>query len=169
MANQTTTDALAEALRYVREIRGLVLSHMSYDAIMCMVKDTEERLESALAQHDAAKKEPAPAKQSEGAALIAAERARHVSQEGWTPKHDDEHTNYELSSAACCYAQPGRNGPYSHPNPGFAPPGWPWDEEWWKPSEDAVRNLVKAGALIAAEIDRLQRAARAAQGEKGGL
>lgn len=34
---------------------------------------------------------------------------------------------------------------------------WPWDEEWWKPSEDPVRNLVKAGALIAAEIDRLQR------------
>jgi hypothetical protein len=34
---------------------------------------------------------------------------------------------------------------------------WPWDAEWWKPSPDSVRNLVKAGALIAAEIDRLQR------------
>jgi len=34
---------------------------------------------------------------------------------------------------------------------------WPWDEEWWKPDNDAVRNLAKAGALIAAEIDRLQR------------
>jgi hypothetical protein len=34
---------------------------------------------------------------------------------------------------------------------------WPWDNKYWKPSEDKVRNLVKAGALIAAEIDRLQR------------
>jgi hypothetical protein len=35
--------------------------------------------------------------------------------------------------------------------------GWPWDEKWWKPSTNPIRNLVKAGALIAAEIDRLQR------------
>ena len=35
---------------------------------------------------------------------------------------------------------------------------WPWGSEYWKPSEDPVRNLVKAGALIAAEIDRLNRA-----------
>jgi hypothetical protein len=34
--------------------------------------------------------------------------------------------------------------------------GWPWDQKWWKPSDDPVKNLVKAGALIAAEIDRLQ-------------
>jgi hypothetical protein len=38
------------------------------------------------------------------------------------------------------------------------PTYWPWDKEWWKPSDDPTRNLVKAGALIAAEIDRLQRA-----------
>ena len=31
---------------------------------------------------------------------------------------------------------------------------WPWPPEFWKPSDDPVRNLVKAGALIAAEIDR---------------
>jgi hypothetical protein len=34
---------------------------------------------------------------------------------------------------------------------------WPWHPDWWKPSRDPVQNLVKAGALIAAEIDRLQR------------
>lgn len=34
---------------------------------------------------------------------------------------------------------------------------WPWHSSWWKPSDDPIRNLVKAGALIAAEIDRLQR------------
>jgi hypothetical protein len=32
---------------------------------------------------------------------------------------------------------------------------WPWSFEWWKP-KDRIRNLVRAGALIAAEIDRLQ-------------
>lgn len=37
-----------------------------------------------------------------------------------------------------------------------APDRWPWAPEAWKPDPDPVRNLVKAGALIAAEIDRLQ-------------
>jgi len=40
------------------------------------------------------------------------------------------------------------------------PPGkieWPFSSEWWKPAQDPIRNLVKAGALIAAEIDHLQR------------
>ena len=35
------------------------------------------------------------------------------------------------------------------------PRGWPWEPADWKPDNDPVRNLVKAGALIAAEIDRL--------------
>lgn len=33
---------------------------------------------------------------------------------------------------------------------------WPWAVRWWKP-KDPIRDLVRAGALIAAEIDRLQR------------
>ena len=38
------------------------------------------------------------------------------------------------------------------------PPTWPWDESWFKPTpDDRIRELVKAGALILAEIDRLQR------------
>jgi hypothetical protein len=37
-----------------------------------------------------------------------------------------------------------------------APSDWPWEKSWWKPSADPIRNLVKAGALIAAEIDRLR-------------
>lgn len=37
---------------------------------------------------------------------------------------------------------------------------WPWEARFWKPCpDDRARELVKAGALIAAEIDRLQRAA----------
>jgi hypothetical protein len=45
----------------------------------------------------------------------------------------------------------------------WVPNDWPkeWNVDWWKPSDDPIRNLVKAGALIAAEIDRLQRKAEA--------
>lgn len=38
-----------------------------------------------------------------------------------------------------------------------APKDWPWEIESWQPSADPIRNLEKAGALIAAEIDRLLR------------
>ena len=99
----------------------------------------------------------------QGVALIAVERARQVNEEGWTAEHDSQHDDGELALAALCYAAPpdrwlrdvdvDRDGlPYP---PGF----WPWDQDWWKPTpDDRVRELVKAGVLIAAEIDRLQRA-----------
>lgn len=92
-----------------------------------------------------------------GIERIAAERRRQVEAEGWSPEHDDDHDNFELSRAACCYGQMGAGGPYSNPTPGQPPPGWPWDVSWWKPDADPVRNLEKAGALFAAEIDRLLR------------
>lgn len=95
---------------------------------------------------------------TDGAALIAAERQRQLSDEGWTPEHDAEWVNGELASAAICYARSVVDG-YVTPFLANAPIGWPWHEDWYKPSDDSIRNLVKAGALIAAEIDRLQRAA----------
>ena len=46
-----------------------------------------------------------------------------------------------------------------HEVPGADNEGWwPWDEKWWKPFPDPIRNLVKSAALIVAEIERLQRA-----------
>jgi hypothetical protein len=95
-----------------------------------------------------------------GIELIADERERQVSQEGWTPEHDNEHEECELTEAAVCYALTGREVALQAtvcPNPS----GWPWDMKSWKPSPDPIRNLVKAGALIAAEIDRLNRAGEA--------
>jgi hypothetical protein len=44
--------------------------------------------------------------------------------------------------------------------------GFPWDYKWWKPSKDPIKNLVKAGALIAAEIDRLQNSETSQRGQK---
>lgn len=94
-----------------------------------------------------------------GIELITDERQRQISKEGWTPEHDDEHTAAEMIWAANCYTylECGSERAAEIKLEGIPPTGWPWGGEWWKPSEDPVRNLVKAGALIAAEIDRLQR------------
>lgn len=93
------------------------------------------------------------AAQAGGVGLIAAERQRQVEVEGWTPDHDDEHDDGQMARAAARYAM----GQDERDHYGYA---WPWDWKWWKPTpRNRVRELVKAGALIAAEIDRLQRAA----------
>lgn len=93
-----------------------------------------------------------------GIELIAEERTRQISEEGWTPEHDDTHSGGAMAAAASCYAWP-QWGPQEWEDPtGFSPVNWPWEHKWWKPSGSRIRDLVKSGALIAAEIDRLQRA-----------
>jgi len=89
---------------------------------------------------------------------VASERQRQVEAEGWTPAHDDEHSQGELAAAAVCYAFTAVRSPH------FLGHLWPWDGSWWKP-KDKRRNLVKAGALILAEIERLDRL-RAKDGAK---
>lgn len=44
------------------------------------------------------------------------------------------------------------------------PDSWPWAKKYWKP-KTPLEDLVKAGALIAAEIDRLQRLSDRKAGE----
>ncbi|MFX1675166.1 hypothetical protein PWR63_23450 [Paraburkholderia sp. A2WS-5] len=82
---------------------------------------------------------------------VLAERARQVSEEGWTPAHDDQHGDHEMSCAAGCYAMYTLSYPAGDP-----PPAWPWAADWWKPTTHR-RNLIKAGALILAEIERIDR------------
>lgn len=92
-----------------------------------------------------------------GIELITEERRRQIDVEGWTPEHDAEHAAGELGDAAMCYIGTTLNEFTEYSSElSKAPYAWPWAEAWWKPS-DPVRNLVKAGALIAAEIDRLNR------------
>lgn len=88
---------------------------------------------------------------------VLAERQRQIGAEGWTPEHDDAYADEQLARAAVCYALP--QGNYEIPEP---PEFWPWDAAWWKPG-DRRRELIKAGALILAEIERLDRAAIALQ------
>lgn len=106
---------------------------------------------------------------SPGAELVAAERQRQMTAEGWTPDHDDEHASGELVQAAKAYAHAAQMAASGDAGafdsiPWMEGVGWPWDIRWFKPSENPIGNLVKAGALIAAEIDRLQRRERPGRG-----
>ena len=87
--------------------------------------------------------------------LIKSERERQVLQEGYTNEHDDCETSNQLSNAAIVYAcaEQLRDQVANF---------WQWDVKYWKPSSEdtidgRIRNLTKAGALICAEIDRLER------------
>lgn len=82
---------------------------------------------------------------------IEQERIRQQEQEGWTQEHDDAHTDGELAQAAATYALIGSNKPLS-----CATPLWPWAPEWLKLT-NRRRVLIKAAALIVAEIERLDR------------
>lgn len=97
-----------------------------------------------------------------GIELIAQERRRQIEREEFDSEYDAAY-NYcgELAYAAAVYASPepiytirehkglDDNLPFFHlTNP------WPWEEEDYKP-KDEISNLVRAGALIVAEIDRL--------------
>jgi hypothetical protein len=95
--------------------------------------------------------------QADGVSRIALERSRQVGAEGWSPENDDGHTGGELARAAACYATPPISRELHRRFSGIAPVEWPWIADYWKPEKDRVSELVKAGALIAAEIDRLQR------------
>lgn len=92
---------------------------------------------------------------------VLAERRRQIEAEGWTPEHDDQHGTGELARAAACYAIPMTTTEALE----VFRLTWPWDLRWWKHA-DRRRNLVKAGALILAEIERLDRAALAPE-QKG--
>ncbi len=82
------------------------------------------------------------------------ERARQKTVEGWDEKHDDEQeVDGALATAAACYAWAASCHPH---HPDAVPIEWPWDVKWWKP-KDRRRDLVRAGALIIAEIERLDR------------
>lgn len=85
---------------------------------------------------------------------VQTERRRQVEAESWTPDHDDLYCAAELPRAAAAYILSGANDE--------APAIWPFVAKWWKP-RDARANYVRAGALILAEIERLDRAA-ASQG-----
>jgi hypothetical protein len=113
-----------------------------------------------------------------GAEMIAEERARQFHPEGWDPAHDDGHKDGSLAIVAACYAVAGREDVRVEAYRDFPvncgcreahcehmlcvetrwADAFPWEPEADKRAKHpAIRRLVIAGALIAAEIDRLQR------------
>jgi hypothetical protein len=93
---------------------------------------------------------------TDGVQMIADERQRQIEVEGWDAEHDRGQAD-EIASAGACYALPpvvreDTRIPFNSPTPLL----WPWDDKWWKPTPgDRIRELVKAGALIAAAIDSM--------------
>lgn len=93
-----------------------------------------------------------------GIDLITNERIRQFTGEGYTSEHDRYHDDSELVKMAACYALPEETRnlypcPWRKGVPTFYPK---FDILYWKPTpENRIRELAKAGALIAAEIDRL--------------
>jgi len=112
--------------------------------------------------------QPIEDREKSGVELIDVERARQMRVEGWTLEHDDEHDDGSLAAAASCLAAEGTDAEFI----------WPGYELSWikvlrdkHATSDRMRQLVIAGALIAAEIDRLRRlpappVARAPEPEK---
>ena len=92
---------------------------------------------------------------------IAAERDRQITKEGWSFDHDDEHVDGSLAAAASTYAWFGSFGDAERDatNKNVAVASlWPasWSRRWFKPKSQR-RDLIRAAALIIAEIERLDR------------
>lgn len=103
---------------------------------------------------------------------IVDERKRQKEVEGWLPEHDDKHKTGELALAAACYAGNIRltdseeggssDGDIRHVfvkgKSSYSKSIWPWDSEWDKRDKHSrKKQLVIAGALIVAELERLER------------
>jgi hypothetical protein len=86
------------------------------------------------------------------------ERARQRRLEGYDDLHDDAHDDFSLLKAALAYGEDALlQGTTGHSFTETAPPSWPWDEGDWKP-KNLRRMLVIMGALVIAEMERLDRA-----------
>lgn len=111
------------------------------------------------------------AEKSQAAKDVIAERVRQKCVEGWTEKHDDDHDGGTLAAAASAYALWAANelSPYQQGDAVGGPPPawWPFERSAWNP-KDARHDLVRAGALILAEIERIDRSTRASDAKGSG-
>ena len=114
--------------------------------LMLMAEEQRDQAQEKLEKLDAG-----------GVGLIAIERARQIEEEGWSTDRDDGHTHGELAAAGARYALEAISEGDRSFGDDLHEDLWPWEDEWWKPNGDPVCALIKAGALIAAEIDRIQR------------
>ncbi|WP_236658365.1 hypothetical protein [Pseudomonas knackmussii] len=145
------TQQLAALLKHADEI----LMCAEWHQLMSKARKDMDRARTTLAKAVRLLNEN---EQTEQAWLdVQAERRRQVEAEGWSPEHDDEHGGGQMARAGACYALAGSSAPNDEKAAMLVSLAWPWAPQWWKPTT-ARRDLVKAAALILAEIDRLDRA-----------
>lgn len=159
--NKQTVQAVADLKA------GYTLGHADVELIQQMALDAVtllDELEAAEKRIAELESRTVTVKLYSAASDVLAERERQVSAEGWTPKHDDQYEHGQLAGAASCYARHVNSRGLifpSNPESYQQEPestNWPWTHDWWKPTNPR-RDLVKAGALILAEIERIDRAA----------
>ena len=129
--------------------------------------EREEDAAEAVTSHNAHLRMLPATAHSRALIDVVNERDRQISVEGWSAVHDDKHDKAEMARAAASYVMQ-----YIAARTWFALSSqvravigwlWPWDAEWFKPSSSR-RDLVKAAALLLAEIERDDRAASKAGG-----
>ena len=138
-----TEDALIDLL--MKRVHG----SRGRDGVRAIIRGTRE--------HDAEQVSKATQglAMSRGAIDVCNERLRQFTHEGFTPSMDDDYGDRSLARAAVCYADHS-TASEEHRAKGRVPSFWPWSKNWWKPT-DRRRDMVKAAALLIAEIDRIDR------------
>ena len=90
---------------------------------------------------------------------VLIERRRQITVEGHSLSHDDVHDGGEMAGAAACYAMHGlmiEQDALREKVQRLVRELWPWADRLWKP-KDRRHDLIKAAALLLAEIERLDR------------
>lgn len=135
----------AESITIIREMQDRLWNR---DALLVDLLDHDISTKARQRINQALSSEEDPCSLSKAALHVLAERRDHMVTEGWTPEHDDAHVSGEFAQAAADYAMPGQ-----HPVPGVG----------WAPKKAELPRrlqLIKAGALILAELERLDRMPR---------
>lgn len=147
--NKTATGSAEWADKHLRALRdGGLIRKTGMRKDSCALHEITTAGLNALGQASALE-----AMSYDGSAAIAEERLRQMQVEGWTPAGDDQYTDGQMGRAAMVYVALAEGASFEQ-----AAKDWPWDRAWLKhDAADPARSLVKAGALIAAEYDRMKR------------
>lgn len=137
----------ADTTRFIEDLAKVMIQHTG-QAHAPLLHETAEAAIALMV-----------ASMTPGVKAIADERNRTAKR--WGNDHDQQHPVAALVDAAQCYAEAASmqiRGVFRDSLPPL-PIEWPWDSRYWRPSINPMRNLEKAGALIASEWDRLHYAA----------
>lgn len=125
---------------------AIALSGDKETILQCMQKAYDRGVENSLINIEELK-------------LLSDERQRQIDKYGYTDDHilttTEDYSDGELAMAAAAYCCSNR---WVSKDYGYLPDMlFPWADEYFKPSpDDRIKELIKAGAMILAEIKRLK-------------